>query len=203
MLSYDPDGLIRVGLLIDPYSLIASAIFLGSSPREWMNWSDGNWAGVDRQPLLFRLPEHQIMSSPAEVLKPSVPSIPELEQAIYLKVNRYRQQRGLPALQLDSRISTIARRHSQDMADRRISFGHQNLRYRALAVDRVIASRRVSENVAYVFSHQNTADRVVQGWLRSAAHRSAIEGEFRYTGVGVAQNDRGAFFFTQIYVRPL
>ncbi|OLP15426.1 hypothetical protein BST81_26490 [Leptolyngbya sp. 'hensonii'] len=129
-------------------------------------------------------------------------SVPTLEQQVYEQINQYRRSRGLPTLVLDLRVSTMARLHSQNMANRRTSFGHNGMRQRALTINRVIPSRRVSENVAYIFSHNQPAQRAVAGWLRSASHRSAIEDQFSLTGIGVAQDSRGAFYFTQIFVRP-
>ncbi len=131
-----------------------------------------------------------------------VPAIPELEQAIYDQVNQYRSLKGLSPLLMDTRISAAARRHSQAMAQREIPFGHGGFRQRVLRLNQIIAARRVSENVAYIFTHRETATRVVQGWIKSPQHRPSLEGEFRFTGVGVAQGDRGAFYFTQIYIRP-
>jgi uncharacterized protein YkwD len=88
------------------------------------------------------------------------------------------------------------------MATKRLPFGHHDFRQRARRVDRIIRSRRVSETVAYIFTHQDTAKRAVQGWVKSPRHRPILVGNYRVTGVGVAQGDRGAFYFTQIYVRP-
>lgn len=131
-----------------------------------------------------------------------IPSIPELEQSIYNQVNQYRSLRGLAPLVIDTRISAEARRHSQAMAQRQVPFGHSRFRQRVLLLNQIIPARRVSENVAYMFTHRETATRVVQGWIKSSAHRPSLEGEFRFTGVGVAQGERGAFYFTQIYIRP-
>ncbi len=89
------------------------------------------------------------------------------------------------------------------MADRRVPFGHTGLQQRLHRVDRILPTRRVAENAAYIFTHKNTADRAFQGWLRSNSHRQAIEESYyRYTGIGVAQDRNGAFYFTQLYVRP-
>jgi uncharacterized protein YkwD len=129
-------------------------------------------------------------------------AIPVLEQAVFEEVNRYRTSIGLAPLQLDTRISQQARAHSQAMATKRLPFGHHDFRQRARRVDRIIRSRRVSETVAYIFTHQDTAKRAVQGWVKSPRHRPILVGNYRVTGVGVAQGDRGAFYFTQIYVRP-
>ncbi|MCS6812201.1 MAG: CAP domain-containing protein [Cyanobacteria bacterium] len=97
----------------------------------------------------------------------------------------------------------MARQHSQDMATKRVPFGHTGLQQRLYSVDQIIPTRRVAENAAYIFSHSHTADRAFRGWLRSHAHRQAIEASYyRYTGIGVAQDRNGGFYFTQLYVLP-
>lgn len=132
----------------------------------------------------------------------SAASLPELERQIFERVNDYRVQRGLRSLRMDSRISVQARAHSQSMALHQIPFGHTDFKRRVRQVDRIISSRRVSENVAYIFSHNDPAKRAFEGWLKSPAHRRAIEDNFSITGIGVAIGDRGAVYFTQIYLRP-
>ncbi len=132
-----------------------------------------------------------------------MPSVPELERLIHQQVNQHRASRGLSPLLLNPDISAIARQHSQDMATKRVPFGHTGLQQRLHRVDRILPTRRVAENAAYIFTHKDTANRAFQGWLRSNSHRQAIEERYyRYTGIGVAQDQNGAFYLTQLYVRP-
>jgi uncharacterized protein YkwD len=129
-------------------------------------------------------------------------NIDVLEQTVFELVNQHRISEGLVALEWNDQLSEQARSHSQAMAQREIPLGHVGLQQRAEHVNRIIRFRQLAENVAYIFSHQNTAGRAVQGWLRSPSHRAAIEGDYRLTGIGVAQGAHGAFFFTQFYLRP-
>jgi uncharacterized protein YkwD len=150
--------------------------------------------------------------SPQPLFPPAAPTLttptitkdalPELEYQIFEYVNEYRRQRGLRSLRIDDRISDHARAHSQAMASHAIPFGHTDFKRRVRQVDRIISSRRVSENVAYIFSHNDPAKRAFEGWLKSPTHRRAIEDNFSITGIGVAIGDRGALYFTQIYLRP-
>jgi uncharacterized protein YkwD len=41
----------------------------------------------------------------------------------------------------------------------------------------------------------------VKGLLGSRKHRRNIEGEYHYTGVGVARASNGAYYYTQMFVR--
>ncbi len=129
-------------------------------------------------------------------------SVPVLEDTLYELVNQHRLSLGLSPLTRVPRLSALAREHSEEMAEYKVPFGHGNFTWRARQVNRTISSRRVSENVAYIFSHQETAKRAFQGWLKSERHRAAIEGQFQLTGIGVARGYRDAFYFTQIYVQP-
>lgn len=169
----------------------ATARSLQHSPRPLLRYT---------QPLF----PSQLNQTPVPQPIPTITeaSLPELERQIFEKVNQYRVQRGMRALRIDPRIAVQARAHSRAMADRRVPFGHYNFKQRARQVDRIISSRRVSENVAYIFSHNDPAKRAFEGWLRSESHRRAIEDNFSITGIGVAMGDRGALYFTQIYVRP-
>ncbi len=148
---------------------------------------------------LFPTPSTSPTTTPSPI---TAETLPELERRIFEQVNQYRLQRGLRPLQMDPRISAHARAHSQAMAGRQVPFGHTDFSQRIRRVNQIISSRRVSENVAYIFSHNDPAKRAFDGWLRSPAHRRAIEDNFSVTGVGVALGDRGALYFTQIYVRP-
>lgn len=154
--------------------------------------------GAIATPLFKTPPQPQPQVSPAVRLTPE-----ELEQAIFLQVNQHRISRNLPPLKLDTRVSKTARKHSQSMADKKIPVGHQGLKGRARAIAfRGVLVRRVGENVAYIFSQNDPAKRAVEGWLRSPAHRQALEDrKYSVTGVGVAQDSKGATYFTQIYVR--
>lgn len=125
-----------------------------------------------------------------------------LEQSIHKQINQYRQSRNLPPLTLDARISEQARLHSQAMASGRVPFGHQGFEQRVEVINRVIPYRGVAENVAYNQGYRNPDQQAVQGWIKSTGHRINIEGQYKLTGIGIAKNAKGEYYFTQIFVRP-
>ncbi|HEY9625325.1 MAG TPA: CAP domain-containing protein [Crinalium sp.] len=140
------------------------------------------------------------LSLPSSLEKQSDVSPQALEQAIYAQINQYRQQRRLPPLTLDERISQQARSHSQAMAQQgRIN--HDGFGDRLRAINQVIPYSSGAENVAYNRGFSDPATRAVQGWLTSTGHRQNIEGQFNVTGIGVAKNSRGEYYFTQIFIR--
>ena len=131
----------------------------------------------------------------------STNSLVSLEQAVHDQVNQYRASRGLPALALDSRISQQARTHSQNMASGTVPFSHEGFDQRVEAIATVIPYSGAAENVAYNQSYADPATQAVQGWLKSTGHRTNIEGNYNLTGIGIAKNARGEYYFTQIFIR--
>ncbi|SDZ86122.1 Uncharacterized conserved protein YkwD, contains CAP (CSP/antigen 5/PR1) domain [Arachidicoccus rhizosphaerae] len=113
--------------------------------------------------------------------------------------NQYRHRQGLPALVLDPTASRLAQQHSRDMANGNSGFGHGGFQQRTnqlrAAYGRTIAT---GENVAY---GQLSAKEVVNIWINSAPHRKNLRGNFNKVGIGIAYNQQGIAFFTQLFVR--
>jgi uncharacterized protein YkwD len=103
----------------------------------------------------------------------------------------------LPPLTFNATVASLARKHSTDMASKKVPFGHQGLTNRTKSITAQMKSvTAVSENVARgVF----TAEQAVKLWLKSPGHRKNIEGNFKYTGIGVARDQRSQLYFTQIF----
>ena len=128
-------------------------------------------------------------------------SLAALEQEVHNQVNQYRASLGLPPLSLDSRISEQARTHSQNMANGAVGFSHDGFSQRVQTIAKVISYRGASENVAYNQGYTDSATQAVQGWLKSTGHRTNIEGNYNLTGIGIAKNAKGEYYFTQIFIR--
>lgn len=119
-------------------------------------------------------------------------------QAILHDVNAYRQSKGLPPLRLRADLSREALKHSQDMALHRIGFGHDGFQTR---VKHIYAHTQypngAAENVAYNYKDGHT---VVKNWLTSRHHRANIKGHYNYTGIGLARDNQGKLYFTQLFL---
>jgi len=148
---------------------------------------------------------NSIFQSPQPSTTPSntqsTTSLASIEKAVHNQVNRYRANRGLPPLSLDSRITEQARIHSRNMASGKVGFSHAGFNQRVQVIARAIPLSTAAENVAYNQGYSNPATQAVQGWLNSSGHRANIEGKYNRTGVGVAKNARGQYYFTQIFIR--
>jgi uncharacterized protein YkwD len=127
-------------------------------------------------------------------------SMASLERSVFQQINQYRQQRGLSALKLDSTIIQQARQHSQDMAKSRV-LSHNGFDARVKAISKAFALRAAGENVAYNAGFSNPVAQAVNGWLNSPGHLQNIVGNYNWTGIGVAKNSQGEYYFTQIFVR--
>jgi uncharacterized protein YkwD len=123
-----------------------------------------------------------------------------MEQAVFQQINEYRRQKGLSALTLNATITQQARSHSQNMARSRV-LSHDGFSARVQTISKSIAYRAAAENVAYNMGFTNPDVQAVQGWIKSAGHRQNIEGRYGLTGIGVAKNSQGEYYFTQIFIR--
>lgn len=122
-----------------------------------------------------------------------------ISREILLYVNQFRQSKGLKPLEANSYISSIALGHSRDMLTGKSPFGHDGFHKRIDLISHRLGRLHVAaENVA---SGPMGAREVVDGWLHSPGHRLNIEGDFRLTGIGVAEAPNGMVYFTQIFVR--
>jgi uncharacterized protein YkwD len=124
---------------------------------------------------------------------------PSMSADILRFVNQHRRLMGLPGLQANSFISSVALGHSRDMLTGRSPFGHDGFKDRINEIKGRLGTLHVAaENVA---SGPMGAREVVDGWLHSPGHRRNIEGDFRLTGIGVATASNGMVYFTQIRVK--
>lgn len=130
-----------------------------------------------------------------------LPSPTAMELSIQQQVNQYRASRKLPPLTLDPRISQQARIHSQNMANAKVPFSHQGFEQRIQALARSIDYSGAAENVAFNQGFSDPVSQAVQGWIKSSGHRKNMEGNYNLTGIGIAKNAKGEYYFTQIFIR--
>ncbi|MGF7229980.1 CAP domain-containing protein [Arachidicoccus sp.] len=123
-----------------------------------------------------------------------------IENDILYYTNQFRKAHGLSPLKRVSFVDNIALDHSIDMARGRVGFGHRGFDTRTLLLKRKYGRYiATGENVAY---GDITGKEVVDIWINSPPHRKNLLGNFSLVGIGVARNDQGILFFTQLFVRP-
>lgn len=126
------------------------------------------------------------------------------EQAVFLEVNRFRQEAGLPPLHFEFRLQQTARDHSLSMA-RYGYFGHYDLdgdtvRERLLRRS-VTGWRKAAENIAKETDSTQAAREVCRSWMNSSGHRrNILAREYSETGVGAVLDSEGNIVFTQVFL---
>lgn len=123
-----------------------------------------------------------------------------LELAIYQYINQYRQYRHLPPLKIDPIASAQARAHSEKMAQKRY-LSHDGFRQRINAINPQLTCARAAENVTVNLGYHQPDFIALKSWLESPKHHRNIIGRYHLTGIGVAQNTNGEYYFTQIFIR--
>jgi len=129
----------------------------------------------------------------------SIPFSEGLTEDIVKYTNQFRRSKGMPALVMQNDLNSIARKHSEDMANGRRSFGHDGYNKRMLQAQKIIKPfNSMAENVAYGARNGKEA---FEMWKNSGAHRKNMLGNYKYIGIGTARNRRGVIYYTEIFVR--
>src|SRR5258708_37376358 len=88
------------------------------------------------------------------------------------------------------------------MANYIVPFGHDGADARFANIENSIPNvTSFGENVAYNIGYSDPAATAVSDWLASPGHYANIMGNFNLTGIGVASNDQGEYYFTQIFIK--
>jgi uncharacterized protein YkwD len=117
-----------------------------------------------------------------------------LELSIYDRINQYRQSLNLQPLGIDPVVSAQARAHSAEMA-RTGSFKH-----RVESSAQKLIYPIAAENIATSRGYHQPDLIAVQDWIASPKHQRNAVGRYNLTGIGVAQNAKGEYYFTQIFI---
>jgi len=146
----------------------------------------------------------------------------DVEPLILKYTNEERQKHGVAPLEWDDQLSTIARRHSQDMVDNNY-FSHDNLqgddptdraRKYGYPLRKNLGGGWYSDgigenigkmptgNVAGIGVVANTADAIaraqVDSWMKSPGHKQNIlDPQYSRLGVGVAHDGHQYYYSTQ------
>jgi uncharacterized protein YkwD len=137
-----------------------------------------------------------LFSSEAAISTPTFKST-ELEKSVFKEINRYRASKGLPKLTINANITRQARIHSQNMAQGKTPFSHQGFERRVKAVP--LRYNSAAENVAFNRGYSSPVDEAVSGWIKSPGHLKNIKGNYNLTGIGVATNNQGEVYLTQMF----
>ena len=158
-------------------------------------------------------PAVQPTSAPSATKAPQVQSTPTTSTGDYTTIslsaqeqkalnllNNDRAAHGLPALQLDSELSRIARIKSCDMKENHY-FAHESPTYgnaASMLQHFGYAFNGVGENIA----HHATVEKSQAAFMSSQGHRQNILGsQWTKVGIGVCVDDQGFVYVTQLFAR--
>jgi uncharacterized protein YkwD len=125
------------------------------------------------------------------------------EKEILKLTNEEREKEKLPVLELHPLLVKAARAHSANMAkqekmDHVLDDKNPGQRVEAAGYKWM----HVGENIAATDSE--TPPAIVKLWMDSKLHRANILGkEFRHIGIGIAKNDKGETYYTEVFASPL
>jgi len=132
----------------------------------------------------------------------STQSLSSMERWVYEQMNNHRAAKGLPPLVLDDWLTMQAREHSQAMSSDKVPFDRQSLQQRNQEIMNAGSYQGVSTIIGMTQGYINPAQANVSNWLKDGdVNLTSIEGEYKLTGVGVAMNLRGEYYFTQVFLR--
>ena len=142
-------------------------------------------------------PQQKPESTPEQ--KPST-DFSSYQQQVLDLVNAERTKRGISALTLDSNLSNVATKKSQDMVNKNY-FDHTSPTYGSpfdMMKQFGISYRTAGENIA---KGQKTPQEVVTAWMNSEGHRKNIlNPNFTNLGVGIAKDSKGTTYWTQMFI---
>ncbi|MBR9989664.1 MAG: CAP domain-containing protein [Gemmatimonadetes bacterium] len=145
-------------------------------------------------------------SAPGE--QASGAAITAVARAVVAEVNHTRQENGLAPLREDALLSRAAREHSEELASRR-TLTHTSTnparRTMTMRIEAVgVVWSRAAENLANMSgSASSVPEQTARMWMGSDGHRrNMLEPAYTHTGVGVAIDQRGIWYITQLYVLP-
>lgn len=121
-----------------------------------------------------------------------------LENEILTLINQHRAGLTLPALQQATLITTEARKHSKNMADGTVPYGHDGMSDRLNLIDQSLPWTSAAENIG---AGTGVAPEIFDSWLVSPAHKSNIEGDYDKTGIGAAKSTEGIYYYTHIFIK--
>jgi uncharacterized protein YkwD len=121
-----------------------------------------------------------------------------LENEVLEQINAHRSALNIQELVAHEKITSQARKHSGNMAKGMVPFGHDGFSDRISIIKEFMSDvNRSAENVLY---GSDDAQAAIGAWLQSEGHRKNIEGNYTHTGIGIAQDKDGTYFYTQIFV---
>jgi uncharacterized protein YkwD len=126
------------------------------------------------------------------------------EQTLLELINKERAKKELPPLRPNPLLFKAARDHAANMA-RQEKMEHEL--DGKTAGQRILATGydygRAAENLAIAEGPGVPLAKIVADWMKSKIHRdNVLDTKVSETGLGIAKNDKGEVYYTQVFARP-
>lgn len=127
------------------------------------------------------------------------PGLRDLGSRLYAASNSYRRSSGKGTLKREGELDRLAQQHSESMA-RRGKLDHAGSSARTDEVAARFGVREKAENVMrwHVQAGKNP-QAMLKSWIDSSGHRRNLLGNYAMGGLGIAQDELGNIWVTQIY----
>jgi uncharacterized protein YkwD len=124
------------------------------------------------------------------------------EKEILELTNKEREKENLPALEPHPLLFKAARAHSANMAKQeKMEHVLDDKNPGQRVEDAGYKWLNVGENIAATDNEPPTA--IVKLWMDSKLHRANIlNKDFRHIGIGIAKNDKGETYYTEVFASP-
>lgn len=131
-------------------------------------------------------------------------NIVAVEKIAFAMINQKRSENGLKPLAWNAELASVARVHSQNMAEYQF-FGHRGLDGKMVSdrADNIGLGRwrAIGENIAFNRGYQDPIAKAVEGWMNSPGHRhNLLEDSWKESAIGVAVTPDGSYYFTQVFL---
>jgi len=153
---------------------------------------------MSRKLLFSTLPLFFILLSWSDVnIDPrnSTDEITTTNQLIQL-VNDHRLSIGLPILIRNSTADKLAAEHTDYMISKE-DVNNDNFEIRWETLEQQENAEEISENMGFDLS----AEKTMEAYLTNIWLKVNVEGDFTHTGIAVKKDDKGIYYFTQIFYR--
>ncbi|WP_369797387.1 CAP domain-containing protein [Paucisalibacillus sp. EB02] len=165
-----------------------------AAPQRGQTQNGENVPNTNNTPNNKQQPAQQQQQAPQQTENHG---LSQFENDVVTLTNKERSQAGLSALQIDAKLSQVAREKSNDM-QRNSYFSHTSPTYGSpfdMMRDHGITYRSAGENIA---QGQTSPAEVVQAWMNSQGHRENILNP-NFTHIGVGYESQGQHW-TQMFI---
>ncbi len=85
---------------------------------------------------------------------------------------------------------------------RKNDISHKGFPHRTALVRKQSPRALVAENVGFNYGYTTPEKHMVDSWVNSPGHRINMQGNYRFTGIGVTKSNDGKYYYSQIFVNP-